>query len=138
MRRGICTGLGPAADRVIDCEVLDCIAAGFNTGSGDTLENCRANARFAEALSCPYQMSRDVQVDLRILDSRGGSANDLLATINGSGHVVRLHTENDEFIPSSMVIALGTRRGYAFYQKKMEPAHDIRLINETPARISRE
>lgn len=135
MRRGICTGLGPAADRVIGCEVVDCVAAGFNIGSGDVLEACRANARYAEALSCPYSRSRDARVDLEILDSRGGLANDLLATINGSGHTVRFHTKRDEFVPSSMVIALGTRRGYAAYQRRMEPARNIRLVNETPASV---
>lgn len=138
MRRGICTGLGSAADRVIDCEAVDCVAAGFNIGSGDVLESCRANARFSEALSCPYAKSRNARVDLRILDSRGAVGNDLLATINGGRHEVRLHTENIAFVPASMFVALGTRRGYAFYQRRMEPARDIRLVNQTPAQVVRE
>jgi len=135
MRRGICTGLGPGADRVIDCEVLDCVAAGFNIGSGDRLENCRANARYAEALSCPYHASRGAVVDLEILDSRAGLANDLLATINGRNHQVHLHTRNPAFVPQSFVIEQGTNRGYAFYQKGTPVASGIALQNETPARV---
>jgi hypothetical protein len=135
MRRGICTGLGPAADKVVDCEVVDCVAAGFNIGSGDVLETCRADAKYAEALSCPYPKSRDARVDLEILDSRAGLSNDLLATINGSGHTVRLHTEKNVFVPASMVIALGTRRGYASYQRRMTAARDIHLLNQTPAAV---
>ena len=137
MRRGFCTGLGPAADKVIDCEARDCVAAGFNVSSGDVLERCRADARYSEALSCPYARSANAVIDLEILDSRGGLANDLLATINGTAHKVRLHTANNEFVPASMVIALGTQRGYAFYQSRMTPAADVILVNETPAKIIR-
>jgi hypothetical protein len=135
MRRGICTGLGPAADQVTDCEVVDCVAAGFNIGSGDVLEACRADAKYAEALSCPYPKSRGARIDLEILDSRAGLSNDLVATINGSGHAVHLHTEKNVFVPDSMVIALGTRRGYASYQRRMTAARDIHLLNQTPAAV---
>ena len=136
MRRGICTGLGRAADHVIDCEVRDCVAAGFNIGSGDVLENCRADAKYAEALSCPYSGSHDARVDLAILDTRGGLANDLLATINGRTHAVRLHTAHPEFIPPGMVIELATHRGYAYYQRKQPAvAKDIQLSNATPAKV---
>lgn len=138
MRRGICTGLGPAPDRVIDCEVRDCVATGFNIGSGDLLDHCRADAKYSEALSCPFRSSRGVRVDLTLLDSRGGLANDVLATINGGKHSVRLHADRDEFVPSGMVIALATRRGYASYQKEVGPVRDLDLINETPARIVRD
>ncbi len=135
MRRGICVGLGRAADRVIDCEVRDCVAAGFNIGDGDVLERCRADAKYAEALSCPYVRSRAVKVDLEILDSRGGLANDLVATINGQNHDVRLHTSAPEFIPAGMVVELATHRGYAHYERRTAAATGVRLINETPAKI---
>ncbi len=135
MRRGICTGLGPAADRVIDCEVHDCIAAGFSIGSGDVLEHCRADAKYAEALSCPYVNSRGARVELEILDSRGGLANNLLATINGQGHAIRLHAAQSEAVPATMEIALGTHRGYAHYQEGAAWAKDLRLENETRARV---
>jgi hypothetical protein len=135
MRRGICTGLGGAADRVIDCEVTDSVAAGFNIGSGDVLERCRADAKYAEALSCPYMGSRGAKVDLEILDSRGGAANDLLATLNGQLHQVWLHTPKSEFVPAGMVIAQGTRRGYAYYQRREAVARDIQLRNDTPAKL---
>jgi hypothetical protein len=138
MRRGICTAHGPAADQINNCEVRDCVAAGFNLGSGDMLEHCRADAKYSEALSCPYPFSNGVRVDLTILDSRNGLANDLLATLNGRGHSVRLHTDQAGFVPSGMVIALGTRRGYAFYQKKVGPVRDLDLVNETPSRIVRD
>ena len=135
MRRGICTGLGPAADRVIDCEVRDCVAAGFNIGTGDVLEQCRADAKFAEALSCPYTSSHDAKADLTILDSRGGLANDLLATINGARHQVHLRTDRGEFVPPGMIVALATHRGYAFYQSGAVAAKAIALTNETPAKV---
>jgi hypothetical protein len=137
MRRGICTGLGRAADLVVDCEVRDCVAAGFNIGGGDVLERCRADAKYAEALSCPYFKSHHAKVDLEILDSRGGLANELVATINGQNHEVRLHTKNTAFIPARMVIELATHRGYAHYQRGEEQGKtkDIRLRNETASSV---
>jgi hypothetical protein len=136
MRRGICTGLGRAADRVIDCEVRDCVAAGFNLGGGDVLERCRADANYAEALSCPYPKSRAAKVDLEILDSRGGLANDLLATINGHDHEVRLTTKDAAFVPPHLRIELATMRGYAHYQREEAIGADrVRLINGTPAKV---
>lgn len=135
MRRGICVGIGPAADRVIDCEARECVAAGFNVGSGDMLQNCRADAKYSEALSCPYEASRDVRVELEILDSRDGRSNALLATINGSGHEVRLSTRDPEHVPAGFEIATGARRGYASYQRTMGPALDLKLENRTPARV---
>jgi len=138
MRRGICTGLGPAADRVVDCEVHDCVAAGFNISSGDVLDKCRADAKYSEALSCPFPSSQGARVDLTILDSRGGLANDVIATINGRKHSVRLHADRGEFVPSGMVIALGTRRGYASYQKEVGPVRDLDLTNKTSARVVRD
>lgn len=135
MRRGICTGLGPGADIVIDCEAVDCVATGFNIGAGDTLENCRANARFGEALCCPYRTSSRARVDLEILDSRNPVGNSNLAVINGSDHVIRLWTARPEFVPESFVVATGSRRGYAFYQKEVGPAAGLRLDNATRATI---
>jgi len=135
MRRGICTGLGPAADRMIDCEVRDCVAAGFNIGSGDAVERCRADAKYAEALSCPYGSSKGVRVDLEILDSRRGLANNLLATINGRTHIIRLRTARDAFVPRDMVIALGTQRGYSSNKGEAPPTREIELINMTPAKV---
>lgn len=135
MRRGICTGLGPAADLVSDCEAVDCVAAGFNIGAGDVLAGCRANARFSEALCCPYPGSAGARVDLTILDSRGGLSNRLLAVVNGRSHDIRLREAASGFLPPSMTIALGSRKGYAFYQKNPGPVEDIRLVNETSARV---
>jgi hypothetical protein len=135
MRRGICTGLGPAADRVINCEVRACVAAGFNAGSGDVLQHCRAAARYAEALCLPYIGSRGAQVELEILDSRHGLANDLVAVINGQGHRVALHTRDPAFIPGAMTVELATQRGYAFYQKRTPAATGIQLTNTTLAPI---
>lgn len=135
MRRGICTGLGPAADRVIACEVRECVAAGFNAGTGDGLEGCRADARYAEALCLPYMGSRDARVELEILDSRGGLANDLLAVVNGRQHVVRLRTRDDTFVPAALQVALATARGYAFYQRLEPVATGIKITNDTPATV---
>lgn len=135
MRRGICVGLGSSPHKVINSEARDCVAAGFNIGNGDVLENCRANARYAEALSCPYSRSQGAEVDLEILDSRDGLANTLLATINGQGHVVRLHTSTSAFVPDDFTIEMATRKGYAYYQKGSPVARDITLHNDTPATI---
>jgi hypothetical protein len=135
MRRGICTGLGQGSDRVINCKVTDSVAAAFNIGSGDILENCRADAKYAEALSCPYPNSKNARVELEILDSRDGMANDLLATINGQGHAIRIHTQQADFVPASMLIALGTRRGYAFYQNPVKAPEQLSLQNETRAKV---
>ena len=134
MRRGICVGLDDSSDMVINCEVRDCVAAGFNIGNGDVLENCRANARYAEALSCPYSRSQGAKVDLEILDSRDGLANTILATINGERHEVRLHTFNSAFVPAGFSIEMATIKGYAHYQRRQQQiAKEITLHNETPA-----
>ena len=99
MRRGICTGLGPGADTVINCEVRDCIATAFNVGTADVLQNCRADAKYGEALCLPYPGSMNAQVELEITDSRDGFANQLLAAINGEGHRMVLRTQSDAFVP---------------------------------------
>lgn len=135
MRRGICVGLDSSPDLVINSEVRDCVAAGFNIGNGDVLENCRADARYAEALSCPYSRSRGAKVDLEILDSCGGLANTILATLNGEGHTVRLHTFNLAFVPEGFTIEMATRKGYAYYQRGRQTARNITLHNDTPAKI---
>lgn len=139
MRRGICTGLGPGADLIVGCEVTNCVAAGYNIGSRDVLEDCRADARYAEALSCPYYRSKDAHVELEILDSRNGLANSVLATVNGYGHVIRLSTKAPAFIPQGFSIEKGTNMGYAFYQKKHgePPAEAITIFNHTPAVINK-
>lgn len=137
MRRGICTGLGPGADVVINSEVTECAAAGFNIGNGDSLENCRADAKYAEALSCPYNGSRNAKVDLKILDSRNGLANTVLATVNGKGHSIELNTAKREFVPENFTIEMATSKGYAFYQrnKGMLVAESIDLKNGTQATV---
>ena len=134
MRRGICVGLDSSPDTVINCEVRDCVAAGFNIGNGDILENCRADARYAEALSCPYSRAQGARVDLEILDSRSGLANTILATINGEGHEIRLHTFNQAFVPDGFTIEMATREGYAQYQRRQQRATNIKLRNETSAK----
>jgi hypothetical protein len=136
MRRGICTGLGPGADRVINCEVRECVAAGYNVGSGDHVQRCRADAKYAEALCLPYMAARGAQVDLEVLDSRGGRANTLLAVINGHNHRVQLRTAEAGAIPAGMTIELATRRGYAFYQNRPPIAEGIQLTNATPATVT--
>ncbi|MDQ8183459.1 hypothetical protein [Pelagicoccus sp. SDUM812005] len=137
MRRGICTGLGPGADVVIDCEVTDSVAAGFNIGNGDTLENCRVNARYAEGLSCPYYGSRNAKVELEILDSRNGLANTVLATVNGKGHDIVLTVAEPEYVPEDFTIEMATNKGYAFYQAKggAPVAENISLKNGTRAKV---
>ena len=138
MRRGICTGLGPGADLVIDCEVTDCVAAGYNIGGGDVLKNCRADARYAEALSCPYYGSKNAEVELDILDSHEGLANSILATVNGRDHSITLTTQDPQFVPNNFTIEKATNKGYAYYQKKngQATAENVRLVNQTPAAIS--
>jgi hypothetical protein len=135
MRRGICTGLGPAADTVINCEARNCVAAGFNLGTGDVLRGSRADARYSEAVCVSSGNARDVQVDLEILDSRHGRANTLLAVINGRNHRIDLRTSNPEFIPAGFTIELGSRRGYASYQRTEPTAADISLHQNTTAAV---
>lgn len=135
MRRGICTGLGPAADTIENCQVTDCVAAGFNIGNGDVVRGCRADAKYAEALSLPYVTSREASVELEILDSRDGVANDLLAVINGERHRVTLRTSDPALVPTSFTIELATRRGYAHYQSAEPRAKDLVLVNATPAAV---
>jgi hypothetical protein len=135
MRRGFCTGLGPAADKVINCEARECVAAGFNAGSGDVLQNCRADAKYAEALCLPYSNSRGADADLEILDTRGGRANTLLVALNGQGHRVTLRTARPEFIPPAMTIEFATTKGYARYRQVEPVAKGNRLTNDTPTTL---
>lgn len=135
MRRGICTGLGRAFDTITNCETTECVAAGFNIGSGDTLKKCRSDAIYAEALSCPYNDSYNANVDLEILNSRETSINNLLATINGQNHKIKIYTSNQSYVSNKMLIALGTTRGYAFYQKDTKATKGIKLVNNTSAKI---
>ena len=135
MRRGICTGLSKSPDRVINCEVRNCIAAGYNIGSNDTLVNCRADAKYAEALCVPYRQSQGTQVELDILDSREKMANNLLAKINGSDHSIHLRTSNPAFVPKEMTIELASKNGYGSFQRGARKANRVILKNQTDARV---
>lgn len=135
MRRGICTGLSASGDKVIGCEVRECVAAGFNVGNNDTLVNCSADAKYSEALSLPYKNAKNANVELNILDSRGGMSNNLLAVINGTGNKVVLKTSNHSFVPEFLRIELSSNNGYAFYQRSKVGATDIQLDNKTQAKV---
>ncbi len=112
MRRGICTGFGQAPNLIIDSQATETVAAGFHVGSNDRLISVRADAKYGEALTIASNSTENADVDMEILDSRGGMGNDLLAKINGSGHHVTLRTTNSDFIPPKMVIEVGSNRGY--------------------------
>lgn len=131
MRRGICTGLSAAGDRVINCQTSNCIATGFNVGSEDVLINCRADAKYSEALCLTGVNSHHAQVELEILNSRGGLANNLLAKVNGNDHRVVLRTVDPDFIPNSMRIELATNAGYCAGQRGDKCATRVTLTNET-------
>ena len=137
MRRGICTGLSTSGDMAINCKVTDCAAAGFNIGNEDVLKNCSANARYGEALSCPYYSSKNAKVELEILDSRNGLANTVLATINGKSHDILLTTKDPAYVPPEFTIEKATNKGYAYYQRKQGApvAENITLRNDTPAKV---
>ncbi|MRT93772.1 right-handed parallel beta-helix repeat-containing protein [Ancylomarina sp. 16SWW S1-10-2] len=136
MRRGICTGLGASADKVINCQVTSCVATGFNVGNADTLINCSADAKYAEAFCVPYLNAKNAYVEMEILDSRNGIANSLLAKINGTGHCVNIKTSNPDFIPEKMEIKLSTKEGYGNFNKNSIPkSTDIQLNNDTKANV---
>ena len=132
MRRGICTGLNTAGDKVINCQVTNCYATGFNVGNLDTLINCSADAKYAEAFCVPYTKARNAYVDMEILDSRGGMKNKLLAKINGTDHKVSIKTSNSDFIPKDMAIKLSTSESYGGPWRGGVPnAINIFLKNDT-------
>lgn len=136
MRRGICTGLSTSGDTIIDCVVRDCVAAGYNVGNADTLINCSADAKYAEAFCIPYTDAKGASVEMNILDSRGGMANELLAKINGTGHKVSIKTTDLNFIPNDMAIKLSVWEGYGNFNKKATMhATDIKLDNQTVAKV---
>ncbi len=135
MRRGICTGLSTSGDKVINCRVTNCVAAGFNVGNNDTLINCAADAKYAEAFCVSNRNAKNAYVEMEILDSRNGMANNLLAAINGTGHRVIIKTFNPSFIPESLKIELSTRNGYAYYQRSGVSASNIHLDNQTETKV---
>lgn len=136
MRRGICTGLNTAGDKVINCEVTNCYATGFNVGNLDTLINCRADAKYAEAFCVPYTKARNAFVDMEILDSRRGMKNKLLAKVNGMDHHVSIKTAAAEFIPEDMTIKLSTSESYGGpWRGGIPNAINIFLKNETNTAI---
>lgn len=132
MRRGICTGLNTAGDKVINCRVTNCYATGFNVGNLDTLINCSADAKYAEAFCVPYTQAKNAYVDMEILDSRKGMKNKLLAKINGRNHQVNIYTSNSAFIPDDMAIKLSTSESYGGpWRGGIPKAMNIILKNET-------
>ncbi|MBT0569945.1 hypothetical protein KIK84_06375 [Curvibacter sp. CHRR-16] len=139
MRRGICTGFGVGGNLIVNSTVRDTVQAGFHVGSGDTVIGGKADAKYAEALSIAQNTAKGAQVELEILDSRGGT-NDLLAQINGSQHKVKLYTAQPAFIPGNMLIELGTNRGFlgklnGYGNNRPDgKASDISLTNLTPAK----
>ena len=136
MRRGICTGLSDSGDKIIDCVVRDCVATGYNVGNADTLINCSADAKYAEAFCVPYTSAKGAKVEINILDSRGGMANTLLAKINGTGHTVTIKTPNPDFIPEFLNIKLSVWEGYGNFNKdEIMHATEIELENKTKAKV---
>ncbi|CDF79571.1 pectin lyase fold protein [Formosa agariphila KMM 3901] len=136
MRRGICTGLNTSGDKVINCEVRDCVTTGYNVGNEDTVINSRANAKYGEAFGVPYTDAKNANVEIHILDSRNGMANSMLAKINGTGHNIVVKTSNDDFIPEDMVIKLSVWEGYGNYNPKATMhATAIKLENDTKAKV---
>lgn len=136
MRRGICTGLNTSSDKVINCVVRDCAATGFNVGNEDVLINCSANAKFGEAFCVPYTNAKNASVEMNILDSRNGMANNLLAKINGTGHHIVVKTLNPDFIPEKLAIKLSVWEGYGnFHTKEKMHATNIHLENKTRANV---
>ncbi|MEO9513477.1 MAG: hypothetical protein ABJN84_04360 [Flavobacteriaceae bacterium] len=136
MRRGICTGLNTSGDTIINCVVKDCVATGYNVGNADTLINCSADAKYAEAFCIPYTNAKGAQVDINILDSRGGMANHLLAKINGSNHTVTIKTANPDYIPEHMDIRLSVWEGYGNFNKNTAMhATAIELDNQTATEV---
>lgn len=136
MRRGICTGLNTAGDKVINCRVTNCYATGFNVGNRDTLINCSADAKYAEAFCVPYTKARNAYVDMEILDSRGGMKNQLLVKINGRDHNVKINTSDPSFIPEDMLIKLSTSESYGGPWRGGVPnAINISLDNETDTKV---
>lgn len=136
MRRGVCVGLNTTGDKVINCEVRDCVATGFNVGNEDTIINCRANAKYGEAFGVPYTNAKNASVEMTILDSRNGLANNMLAKINGTGHHIVVKTNNNDFIPKNMAIKFSVWEGYGNYNPKaIMHATNIKLENETTAKV---
>lgn len=135
MRRGICTGLGPGADVILNCIVRECVAVGFNVGAGDVVRNSRADAKYAEAFALPSMTAEGAEIDLEILDSRGGLANALLAVVNGANHRVTLRTSDAAFVPAGLTIEFSSRRGFASGQRGEPAARSITFVNETPAPV---
>ncbi|ANW95185.1 hypothetical protein AXE80_02310 [Wenyingzhuangia fucanilytica] len=136
MRRGICVGLNSSGDKVIDCEVRDCVTTGYNVGNEDVVINSSANAKYGEAFGVPYTNAKNASVDITILDSRNGMANDMLAKINGTGHNIIIKTNNDDFIPESMAIKFSVWEGYGNYNPKATMhATDIKLVNNTNTKV---
>ena len=136
MRRGICTGLSMSGDTVINCVVRDCVAAGYNVGNNDALINCSADAKYAEAFCIPYTDAKNATVEMTLLDSRKGMANDLLAKINGTGHQVVIKTADPDFIPDNMAIKLSVWEGYGnFNNNAIMHATNIRLENQTMTKV---
>ncbi len=132
MRRGICTGLNTAGDKVINCRVTNCYATGFNVGNLDTLINCSSDAKYAEAFCVPYTKARNAYVEMKILDSRNGMKNKLLAKINGMDHKVSIRTSNSDFIPKDMAIKLSTAESYGGpWRGGIPNAVNISLKNDT-------
>lgn len=138
MRRGICTGLSTSGDKVIDCVVRDCVTTGYNVGNEDVLINCSADAKYGEAFCIPYTNAKNAQVEMTILDSRDGMANNLLAKINGTGNNVVIKTKSSEYIPDSMAIKLSVWEGYGnFNENATMHATNITLDNQTSAEVIR-
>lgn len=136
MRRGICVGLNKTGDTVIDCVVTDCVTTGYNVGNEDVVINSSANAKYGEAFGVPYTNAKNAVVDIHILDSRHGMANDMLAKINGTGHHIKIKTNNEDFIPESMAIKFSVWEGYGNYNPKATMhATDIKLENKTNTKV---
>ena len=73
---------------------------------------------------------------MKILDSRNGMANAILAKINGTGHHIVIKTSDDNFIPETLSIKLAVSESYGnFSAKDIMHATNIKLDNQTMANV---
>lgn len=105
-------------------------------GNGDTVINCSADAKYGEAFCIPYTNAKNASVEMNILDSRNGIANNLLAKINGTSHKVVIKTSASEYIPETMAIKLSVWEGYGNFDENAKMhATDIKLNNQTSVEV---
>ena len=107
MRSGFDLSAAGGEVRVTGCTALGCNEKGFNIPSRGVIEKSSGDARFGPLLSLHGKNDRDCRVELTLLPGTSDHPPARLAEINGIGHSITIHSQDDRKPARALPIVFG-------------------------------